>query len=199
MNITSEYLKITSLVLFFVIKYISVFLIMKKLRVSVIGAGHLGRIHLKLLSQNTTIDLVGVFDTNSDITTEQAQMYNITSFSGVDEAISSSDAIFIIVPTSEHFAISQKAIKQQKHLFIEKPVCSNYDEATELIALASQYNDVKIQVGHIERFNPVIVHAQRYNLNPQFVETHRLTQFTPRGTDVSVIHDLMIHDIDLVL
>jgi predicted dehydrogenase len=169
------------------------------MKISIIGTGHLGSIHCKLLKTNEHIDFVGLYDANSERANAISQEYNVKSFSNIEETILSSDAVIIVVPTVKHFEIANQCLKNGKHCFIEKPVTSTVNEAKELIEISKQNPKLKIQVGHIERFNPAVKSALQYDLNPMFIEAHRLSQFRPRATDVSVIHDLMIHDIDLVM
>jgi len=172
---------------------------MKHIKISVIGAGHLGKFHLKLLASNQTAELIGVYDINTNIAQEQATLYNIKCFANVDDAINESDVLFLIVPTTEHYRLAKKILNAGKHLFIEKPVCSDVAQAKELLAIANDNPNIKIQIGHIERFNSAILISKKYPLQPKFIESHRLTQYRNRGADVSVVHDLMIHDIDLAL
>jgi predicted dehydrogenase len=172
---------------------------MNKIKISVLGAGYLGKIHIKLLSQNDSANLIGIYDINREQAKQQAELYNTKCFAELDEAIEQSDALLVIVPTTEHYNLARKSLLSGKHIFIEKPVCSGVSEAKELIAISKEFPKLKIQIGHIERFNPVITAARKYDVQPKFIETHRLTQFRNRSTDVSVIHDLMIHDIDLAL
>ncbi|MBL7973807.1 MAG: Gfo/Idh/MocA family oxidoreductase, partial [Candidatus Kapabacteria bacterium] len=169
-----------------------------KLKVSVIGVGHLGSIHAKLWKQHERAELVGVYDVNTESAAIKAQELNVPLFDSIDYAIAESDAITIAVPTSEHFDVAMQCLQQNKHVLIEKPITHTYQQALTLIEEAKKRNLI-IQVGHVERFNPALVAANEYNLRPLFIETHRLSQFRPRATDVSVIHDLMIHDIDIVL
>lgn len=168
------------------------------MKISVIGLGHLGKIHLKLLeeisTENKDVTVAGVYDIDKNV-------YEIIShrkFSSIDEAVENSDATIIATSTSSHFDIAKKFITNGKHVFIEKPVTNSIEKAEELLEMEKQYN-VKVQIGHIERFNPAILAIAKYNIKPLFIETHRMSQFNPRGTDVSVVADLMIHDIDLIL
>ena len=167
------------------------------LRIGVCGAGHLGKIHLNCLAEST-FKLVGFYDPDPNAASKLAQSYNLQQFSSIDKLLESVDVVDIVSPTKTHFEIARKAIISEKHLFIEKPVCASVEEAEELKKLA--YNiPVKIQVGHVERFNPVFNAIPRDKLQPRFIESHRLSMFNPRGSDVSVVLDLMIHDIDLCL
>ena len=168
------------------------------IKIGVIGAGHLGKIHIRLLKEIKEFDLIGFYDTNpvnsKKITTE----FGISSFSSAEELIDSSDAIDVVTPTKYHFEYAKMAIEKGKHLFVEKPITATIDEAQELVKLAEK-KEVKVQVGHVERFNPAFIAIQKDCNNPMFIEAHRLAEFNPRGTDVPVVHDLMIHDIDIVL
>ena len=171
---------------------------MSDLRVGVIGTGHLGRIHTKLWSENTNADLIGIYDENPERRKLISEEFNCKQFDSVDELIHSCDALTIAVPTSLHHEVAMKCLNENKHCLIEKPITENYAQAKELIEAAKDKN-LLIQVGHVERFNPVIAAIKKYDINPMFVEAHRLSQFQPRAIDVSVIHDLMIHDIDILL
>jgi len=168
------------------------------IKVSVIGVGHLGSIHSKLWKQNERAELVGIYDVNTEAARIKAQELSVRLFETLDEAIEGADAVTIAVPTSEHYSVSMRCLEKGKHLLIEKPITHTYHQAVELINEATKRN-VIVQVGHVERFNPAFISALSYDLHPLFIETHRLSQFRPRATDVSVIHDLMIHDIDIVL
>jgi len=167
------------------------------LKIGVIGAGHLGKIHLKLLKEIPDFELVGFFDTNQEIATAISEELNIPNYS-IDELIEAVDVIDIVTPTLFHYEYAVKALKKSKHVFIEKPLTNTIKEAKNLLELAREAN-VKVQVGHVERFNPAFIAAKAHCSQPMFIETHRLAQFNPRGTDVSVVLDLMIHDIDIVL
>lgn len=171
---------------------------MKEIKISVIGTGHLGSIHTKLWKELFNAKLLGIYDIDSEKIEKIAGQYNCKQFNNLDEAIDEADAVTIAVPTTMHHEIALQCIKAGKHCLIEKPVTSTYAEACELIEEAKKRN-VLIQVGHVERFNPAIAALKNYELNPLFIEAHRLSQFKPRATDVSVVHDLMIHDIDIML
>lgn len=175
---------------------------MNKIKAAVIGCGHLGLIHCKLLNEISTgrqdVEFSGVFDIDQNISNETAKKYGVKAYRSYDELLQDINSLVIVTPTSTHFEIASKAIEKGLNIFIEKPVTSYVKEANELIKLASTGN-IKIQVGHVERFNPALTSLEKYNIQPLFIESHRLSQFNPRGTDVSVIHDLMIHDIDIIL
>lgn len=169
------------------------------LKIGLFGVGHLGKIHAKLILELRDVyEFVGFYDP-SDAHADKAQHeFNLKRFENIDDLIDQCDLIDIVTPTLSHFNIASKAITKGKHVFIEKPVTESVDEAHRLEALSEEYN-VKIQVGHVERFNPAFKHAKDYLNNPLFIEVHRLAQYNPRGTDVPVILDLMIHDLDIVL
>ncbi len=168
------------------------------LKVGVLGAGHLGKIHLKLLKEIDIFTISGFYDPDRNKALETAKEFNIHLFETEDELINNSDIVDIVTPTLYHYDLALKALKSSKHLFIEKPVTTTISQAKELISLAREAN-VKVQVGHVERFNPAFIAAKPYIQQPMFIESHRLALFNPRGTDVSVVLDLMIHDIDIIL
>lgn len=168
------------------------------IKIGVFGAGHLGKIHIKLLKEITTLELVGFYDANPEAAVAVEKEFGVKYFNSMQSLIDAVDAIDVVTPTVAHYECASKAIKNSKHVFIEKPVTSTIEEAKSLIGLAKEAN-VKVQVGHSERFNPAFIAAREYCSNPMFIETHRLAQFNPRGTDVSVVLDLMIHDIDIIL
>ena len=168
------------------------------IRVGLLGVGHLGKIHLKLLKEIPQFKIVGFYDSDKEKSKQVSVENNIPAFDSADELISQCDAVDIVTPTVSHHQLAVKALKKSKHIFIEKPLANTLEEAKEIMNLADEAN-VKAQVGHVERFNPAFLSVQKYFENPMFIETHRLAQFNPRGTDVSVVLDLMIHDIDIVL
>ena len=168
------------------------------LKVGVLGAGHLGKIHLRLLNQSEKYELVGFFDPNSENAEKVAAEFGYRKFDTINELIQAVDVVDIVTPTLSHHDCAKDAIQAGKHVFIEKPISNTVEEAEELIALAKQHN-VKGQVGHVERFNPAFISTKEKIENPMFIETHRLAEFNPRGTDVPVVLDLMIHDIDVIL
>ena len=168
------------------------------LRIGVLGAGHLGKIHLRLLEASPHFELVGFHDPNTDLSRQVASELKYKAFDKLDALIEAVDAVDIVTPTLSHFDCAKSAISQGKHVFIEKPITNTLEEALHLQELLVQHN-VKGQVGHIERFNPAYKAVQDVIKNPMFIETHRLAEFNPRGTDVPVVLDLMIHDIDIIL
>lgn len=168
------------------------------LKIGVFGAGHLGRIHIQQWLQIPGIELVGFFDPNDDNAALTITEYGLKRYNDADELIKVCDALDIITTTTHHFEIAKACLRQSKHLFIEKPMTHTMEEAHELVKLVSEAN-VKCQIGHVERYNPAFVALKNHKIEPMFIETHRLAQFNPRGTDVAVILDLMIHDIDIIL
>ncbi len=175
----------------------------KPLSIAVIGVGHLGAIHTKLLAQRTKekdshFILCGVYDMSLERAQTIAQEYDTQNFVTIADALSHADAVIIASTTASHYAVAKESIAHGKHCFIEKPICATLEQAEEIARLAQDHG-VVIQVGHVERFNPAILALAHEEFAPRFIEGHRLHQFKPRATDVSVIHDLMIHDLDLVL
>ncbi|MFT4682440.1 MAG: putative dehydrogenase [Granulosicoccus sp.] len=171
---------------------------MEKLKIGVLGAGHLGRIHIKILTETEGFEMIGFFDPDEDKSQQTIKDFNIKRFNSIDELVAQCDAVDVVTPTLSHYDCASQVIRGSKHVFIEKPVTNTLEEAEKLIKLANEAN-VKVQVGHVERFNPAFVAAEPFCDNPMFIEAHRLAQFNPRGTDVPVVMDLMIHDIDIVL
>ena len=174
----------------------------KNINIGLIGCGHLGSIHSRLINEicktNGSVSFAGVYDIDMNKTNQAAENFNVKAFDSLDSLLSAVDTLVVVTSTPTHFDIAKKALSKQINLFIEKPVTSSLEEAVELIRI-SKYAKVKIQVGHVERFNPALTSLDGYNLDPKFIESHRLSQFNPRGTDVSVIQDLMIHDLDIIL
>ncbi|MDQ3141613.1 MAG: Gfo/Idh/MocA family oxidoreductase [Bacteroidota bacterium] len=168
-----------------------------KLKLGLIGVGHLGKIHLTCILQLPQIDFIGFYDENVNTRENISAEFNVRAFHSIEELLSEVDAVDIVTPTNSHFTIAAQAIQAGKHCFIEKPVTSTLGEARELKSLLTNL-ELKLQVGHVERFNPAFLSAKGSIHNPKFIEAHRLATFNPRGTDVSVVHDLMIHDLDLI-
>jgi len=168
------------------------------LKVGVFGVGHLGKIHLNNWKEIEGVELIGFYDPSQQIASEVSDKYKLPQFENSEQLMDACDLVDIVAPTTEHFEISKLAITKGKHVFVEKPLANTMDEARELLKLAKEAN-IKFQVGHVERFNPAFLALKGYSINPMFIEVHRLAQFNPRGTDVSVILDLMIHDIDIIL
>jgi predicted dehydrogenase len=171
---------------------------MNKIKVGVIGVGYLGAFHAQTYAQLENAQLMGVHDINPERAREIGLKLNVPCFPDVRSLIDCAEALSIVVPTTAHFAIARECIAAGRHVLIEKPITSTIAEADALIDLARTKN-VLLQVGHIERFNPAITGLERFSINPRFIESHRLATFNPRGTDVAVVLDLMIHDIDLCL
>jgi len=168
------------------------------LKVGVLGAGHLGKIHIKCLKDIPEYDLVGFYDASPENAKIVADELALPSFKTIEDLIAAVDVVDIVTPTLSHYDCAAKALKSGKHVFIEKPVTKTVKEAQELIDLSLAHGK-KVQVGHVERFNPAFIAAQEHLNKPMFIETHRLAQFNPRGLDVPVVLDLMIHDIDVIL
>lgn len=169
------------------------------LKIGLIGTGHLGEIHLRLIKElSDRFELVGIFDNNTQRAEEMKAKFQCPVFSSAAELIQQVDCVDIVTPTIAHYEIAAMAIKHSKHVFIEKPVTHTTKEALTLLSL-SEEADVKVQVGHVERFNPAFQAALPHMNQPMFIEAHRLSQFNPRGTDVPVVLDLMIHDLDIIL
>lgn len=175
--------------------------IMSEIKVGIAGCGHLGKLHIKNIkeieSENNKVKLIGIYDIDDNETEELSQKYNVTAFKSLEELLLNINSLFVITPTTTHFEIAKESLKRNIHTFIEKPVTETQQEAEELERLKT--DGTIVQVGHIERFNPAILAVEKFNITPLFIETHRLAQFNPRGTDVSVVKDLMIHDIDIIL
>ncbi|MBK7882636.1 MAG: Gfo/Idh/MocA family oxidoreductase [Chitinophagaceae bacterium] len=168
------------------------------LRVGVIGVGHLGKFHLNNWKEIEGVEIVGFFDSNDETAMAVQEKYGLSLFNSAEELMDACDAVDIVAPTTFHFELCEAAIKKGKHVFVEKPLANTMEEAKQLVKLSKEAN-LKFQVGHVERFNPAFVAVSGLALKPMFIEVHRLAQFNPRGTDVSVILDLMIHDIDIIL
>lgn len=168
------------------------------LKAGVLGAGHLGKIHLRLLQESDKFELVGFYDIDEASGRKVEEEFGYKYFKDLDALIAAVDVVDVVTPTLSHFEVGKKTIEAGKHLFIEKPITNTVEEAEELVRLAGEYN-VKGQVGHVERFNPAFKAVSEKIENPMFIEAHRLAEFNPRGTDVPVVLDLMIHDIDAIL
>lgn len=168
------------------------------IKAGVLGAGHLGKIHLKLLNQSKNYELVGFYDEAPGATEAIIKEFGFTPFQSLDALIEACDMVVVVTPTSRHYDCAEAVIKAGKHVFIEKPIAETVEEANLLIKLAAKHN-VMGQVGHVERFNPSFLAVHDIIDNPMFIEAHRLAEFNPRGTDVPVVLDLMIHDIDAIL
>lgn len=171
---------------------------MERPRIGVVGVGHLGSLHSKVLSQIASAEFVGVFDRDSARARQVAAECKTKAFDRLEDLLSSVDAVNVVTTTTYHFEVAMKALDRGLHVFIEKPITETIQQARKLVA-RSKKKKVKVQVGHIERFNPAILALEPYRLQPLFIESHRLAQFNPRGSEVAVVLDLMIHDIDLIL
>lgn len=168
------------------------------LKAGVLGAGHLGKIHLRLLKESEKYELVGFYDIDEAGGRKVEEEFGYKYFNDLDALIAAVDVVDVVTPTLSHYEVGKKTILAGKHLFIEKPITNTVEEAEELVSLAKE-NNVKGQVGHVERFNPAFTAVADKIENPMFIEAHRLAEFNPRGTDVPVVLDLMIHDIDAIL
>lgn len=168
------------------------------LKAGVLGAGHLGKIHLKLLQQSSRYELVGFYDADTKAAQQIENELGYKSYPSMESLIEACDMVDVVTPTIYHFECAKKVVEAGKHLFIEKPITQTVEEAEALRALVKKHG-VKGQVGHVERFNPAFTAVKGMFENPMFIEAHRLAEFNPRGTDVPVVLDLMIHDIDAIL
>ena len=168
------------------------------LKVGIIGVGHLGKFHLNNWQEIDGVKLVGFYDPSEENAKAVIEKYGLKRFTDLDALIEKCDAVDIVAPTNHHFSLCEKAIRKGRHVFVEKPLADTLEEGRLLVNMAKEAN-IKMQVGHVERFNPAYLAVKDLDLNPMFIEVHRLAQFNPRGTEVSVILDLMIHDIDIIL
>ncbi|MCB0689323.1 MAG: Gfo/Idh/MocA family oxidoreductase [Saprospiraceae bacterium] len=171
---------------------------MKRVKIGVAGVGHLGKIHVKCIKEVPELELVGFYDPDSSRAQAVSSELQVPSFTNLDELIDSVDALDIVTPTLSHHLMAAKAMGRGKHVFIEKPVTATVQEGEDLLKTQREMG-VIAQVGHVERFNPAMLAIQQLKINPKFIEVHRLANFNPRGTDVSVVLDLMIHDLDIIL
>ena len=171
---------------------------MSKIKIGVVGIGHLGKIHTKLLKQLSDCQLVGIYDKDFDAANKTAAEFKVEAYENLEKLYDEVDAVLIIATTSAHYELVKKAFEKNVHVFVEKPITAEIYEAEEIVKIAKEKN-LKLQVGHIERFNPALISMEKYHLAPLFIQTDRLSQFNPRGTDVAVVLDLMIHDIDIIL
>jgi predicted dehydrogenase len=171
---------------------------MEKIRTAVIGCGHIGRYHVEKYAQSARAELVAVVDADRERGGELARQHGVFAVSDFREILGMVDAVSVAVPTSQHHEVTMECLRRGLHVLVEKPVSVTLAEADEMIALAREFRRV-LQVGQLERFNPVTLKLEEFIKNPRFIECHRLAPFNPRGTDVDVVLDLMIHDIDLLL
>ena len=168
------------------------------LKIGVLGAGHLGKIHINCIKQIEQYDLVGFYDPDGMTAQQVEAEMKVRCFDSIDALVEAVDVVDIVTPTIRHFECASKALQKRRHVFIEKPIVATPDEANALKQLADEAG-VKVQVGHVERFNPAFIAAEPFITEPLFIEAHRLALFNPRGTDVPVVLDLMIHDLDILL
>jgi predicted dehydrogenase len=168
------------------------------LKIGIFGTGHLGKFHINNWLEIAGAALVGFYDPNDQVAAQVEETYKLPRFNTPEALMDACDAVDIVAPTIYHYELCEMALRKGKHVFVEKPLANTMEEARLLVKLATESN-VKFQVGHVERFNPAYLALKEYQLQPMFIEVHRLAQFNPRGTDVSVILDLMIHDIDIIL
>lgn len=171
---------------------------MEKLKVGIAGAGHLGKLHAKMFTSIPDCSLTGVFDVNQQTSKSVSEEFGIEAYGNLRDLLNQVEAVSIAATTSAHYDLAKECINEGKHVFIEKPITATIPQAEEIVRLAAEKN-LNLQVGHIERFNPALVSLEQYILEPMFIQTDRLAQFNPRGTDVAVVLDLMIHDIDIIL
>lgn len=171
---------------------------MEKVKVGILGVGHLGTLHARLYKEIDSAEVIGIYDINSEKSKKIGEELSLPVFEDVEELLKNVDAVNIVTPTPDHFQSAQKALNSNCHIFIEKPITESIEQAEKIISLAKEKNKI-LQVGHIERFNSALLSLDDVKLNPIFIESHRLASFNPRGTDVAVILDLMIHDLDLIL
>lgn len=171
---------------------------MGKLKVGVIGTGHLGKLHIKMFKSISNCDLIAVFDSNPEQLKSVSSEFGVEGSDSIEDLLKKVDAVSIAATTTAHYELAKKCFEKGNHVFIEKPITATIKEAEELVDISEKKN-LNLQVGHIERFNPALVSMEKYIREPKFIQTDRLAQFNPRGTDVAVVLDLMIHDIDIIL
>ncbi len=171
---------------------------MEKLKIGIAGAGHLGKLHAKMFNSIRGCSLTGVYDINQIHAKNLSEEFGTEVFENLTDLLKEADAVSIAATTSAHYDLAKECLKEGKHIFIEKPITATIPQAEEIVKLAEE-KDLNLQVGHIERFNPALVSLEQYISDPMFIQTDRLAQFNPRGTDVAVVLDLMIHDIDIIL
>ena len=170
----------------------------EKLKIGVIGTGHLGKLHTKMFTDIENCELVGIYDSNSEQAKNVSEEFKVSAVNSIDELLKKVEAVSIAAITSAHYEIAKKCLEKNIHVFVEKPITATIPQAEELVIISND-KKLNLQVGHIERFNPALVSMEKYMLEPKFIQTDRLAQFNPRGTDVAVVLDLMIHDIDIIL
>ncbi len=173
-------------------------MLIDKIRIGIIGVGYLGSLHARVLSEIKNVDFVGVYDIDNERKIKIANAYKVKAFESEEELIDNVDAVICAVPTKHHYRVGIKVLNKNKHLFIEKPISETIEQGEELVNLSNE-KKLKLMVGHIERFNPAILASEKFIKEPFYIETLRIAPFNPRGTDVDVIKDLMIHDLDIAL
>jgi len=171
---------------------------MEKLKIGIIGVGHLGKLHARMFSGIESCELVGIFDIVPENSRAAGDEFGLKVFENEKSLLEEIDAVSVAVTTTAHYEVAKRCFESGVHVFLEKPITSTIDEAKKLVKLASE-KKLTLQVGHIERFNPALISLEKYIVNPLFIQSDRLSQFNPRGTDVAVVLDLMIHDIDVIL
>jgi predicted dehydrogenase len=171
---------------------------MTPIRTAVIGVGHLGKYHARICAESPEIELKAVIDTDADAAKAVGEQYHVPAYTSIEEIIGTIDAAHVVVPTQAHFPVAEKLLHAGVHVLLEKPMTTTVEEADALLQLAADKDRV-LQVGHVERFNPAILGIKKVLTKPIFIEVHRLSPFNPRGTEVSVVLDLMIHDLDIIL
>jgi predicted dehydrogenase len=171
---------------------------MGKIKIGVIGTGHLGKLHIKMFKQIQECEVTGIYDANNQTAQNVAREFNVKAFNNLEDLLKNIQAASIAVTTTAHHEVAKKCLENNIHIFVEKPITASISEAEELVQIASD-RKLNLQVGHIERFNPAIISLEKFIIEPMFIQTDRLAQFNPRGTDVAVVLDLMIHDIDIIL
>lgn len=170
----------------------------EKIKFGIIGVGYLGSLHCRILTEIKDVNFVGVYDTDEERKNKIASIYKIKAFESEEELIDNVDAVICAVPTKYHYRVAIKVLEKNKHVFIEKPISETIEQGENLVKLAKEKN-LKLMVGHVERFNPAIISSEKYIDQPFYIETLRIAPFNPRGTDVDVVRDLMIHDLDIAL
>ncbi|MFB3056040.1 MAG: Gfo/Idh/MocA family protein, partial [Ignavibacteriaceae bacterium] len=170
----------------------------KKLNIGVVGTGHLGKLHTKMFKEIENCNLVGINDLNIEQAKVVGKEFDVNVFESIHDLLIKVEAVSIAATTSAHYDLAKICLDAGKPIFIEKPITATIPQAEEIVEMADSLN-LNIQVGHIERFNPAPVSMEKYINDPKFIQTDRLAQFNPRGTDVAVVLDLMIHDIDIIL
>ncbi|MCS7245546.1 MAG: Gfo/Idh/MocA family oxidoreductase [candidate division WOR-3 bacterium] len=170
----------------------------EKIRFGIIGVGYLGSLHCRILTEIKEVNFVGVYDTDEERKNKIASIYKVKAFESEEELIDNVDAVICAVPTKHHYRVGIKVLEKNRHVFIEKPISETIEQGEKLVKLAREKN-LKLMVGHVERFNPAIISSEKYIDQPFYIETLRIAPFNPRGTDVDVVRDLMIHDLDIAL